>query len=310
MIGEEEDEGSIFGTVDEDLIERVVEKQPVANHLRDVRARNAYSTLKNRRVSVEQFARFCDRKGITFDEVSKVEVNDWINRFLDNDYAPRTIRTKVYDISALYQDLVARDAVDENPVEDVKLKRFTGTKIEDSDEPRYLEIDEYKSMVEECDKLRNRLVLELLWETGCRAAEAVSIKISDIDREDRRIEIESAKKGELSSTDKRKVYYSRSFEYTLKEWLDKGGRKSYLGVTEDNEGYLLVTKESDEMAVNRVTEIVRDIAERADIQKVIYTNASGMDRHRVTAHIFRYSYAVHRTRQGIISSGLTGTRGY
>lgn len=293
-------ETDLWSQLDEDMIEEVVEKRPVLKHLKKLDARNAPSTLKNRRVAIRQFTEFCVREGLTFDDVTKVQVDDWMDELLNQDYAPRSVRTKVYDISALYKDLRSRGVVDKNPVEEVKLKHFTGTKIEEAgDDSRYLEIEEYEKMLEACEKLRNRLLIELLWETGFRATEAVSVQISDIDREERSIEVESAKKGELSSSDNRKVYYSRSFDSTLRKWLDRGGRAKYIGTGAKNEGYLLVTRESDEMAVNRVTEIVRKIAERAGIQEVWYTDASGLDRHRVTAHIFRYSYAVHRTKQGM-----------
>jgi integrase/recombinase XerD len=266
-----------------------------------VKARKSSSTLRNRRVAIRQFTDFCEREGLSFDDITKEHINDWIDGFLLDEYAPRSIRTKVYDLSSVYQYLEGRDIVDENPIEDVDLKEFSGTKIDEYTDVRYLDIEEYEAMVDACSKLRNQLLIELLWETGCRASEAVAIQISDIDREERSINIETVKQGALSASKSRTVYYSRSFSRTLQKWLDRGGRSKYLGVSSDDDGYLLVTKEAPSMAVNRVNEIVHKLASEgyADIQQVLYTDASGVERNRVTAHAFRHSYAVHRVKNGM-----------
>lgn len=295
------DEKDILGRIDRDVIDEVVGEDIIHKHLKRVKARKSSSTLRNRRVAIRQFSNFCQREGLTFEEVNKEHVNDWIDGFLLDEYAPRSIRTKVYDLSSVYQYLEGRGIVDANPIEDVDLKEFSGTKIDEYTDVRYLDIDEYEAMVDACEKLRNQLLIELLWETGCRASEAVSIQISDIDRDERSINIETAKQGALSASKSRTVYYSRSFGRTLQKWLDRGGRSKYLGVGDDGDGYLLVTKEAPSMAVNRVNEIVHKIASEdyADIQQVLYTDASGTERNRVTAHAFRHSYAVHRVKNGM-----------
>jgi integrase/recombinase XerD len=291
----------VLGRISEDTIDNVVGADIIRKHLNRVKARKSSSTLRNRRVALRQFADFCEREGLSFDEIAKEHVNEWIDEFLLDEYAPRSIRTKVYDLSSVYQYLEGRDVVNENPIEDVDLKDFSGTKIGEYTDVRYLEIDEYEAMVDACSKLRNQLLIEFLWETGCRASEAVSTRISDIDREERSINIETAKQGALSASKSRTVYYSRSFSRTLQKWLDRGGRSKYLGVSSDGDGYLLVTKEAPSMAVNRVNEIVHKLASEdyADIQQVLYTDASGTERNRVTAHAFRHSYAVHRVKNGM-----------
>lgn len=294
-------ESTLLGRIDTEMIDAVLGEDLIRKYLRRVKARKSPSTLKNRRVSIRQFAEFCTRDELTFQEVNPEHINEWIDELLLDDYAPRSIRTKVYDVSSLYQYLEGRGEVDNNPISTVDLNEFSGTKIDEFTEVRYLEIEEYETMIEACAKLRNRVLIELLWETGCRASEAVSIRISDIDRSNRSIKIESAKQGALSASKQRTVYYSRAFGRTLREWLDHGGRSKYLGAGSNADEYLLVTKEAPSMAPSRVSEIVRKIASKefADVQQVLYTDASGVNRNRVTAHAFRHSYAVHRVKNGM-----------
>jgi len=115
----------------------------VSKYLRRVRARQSYHTLKNRRIAAAQFEEFCRHNGSSLFEAKDWDVEDWIDHMLDEEsgegFAPRTVRNKVYDISALYQYLEGRDYVDENPVEDVDTSDLSGTVIDEYSEVRYLE---------------------------------------------------------------------------------------------------------------------------------------------------------------------------
>lgn len=292
-------ESGLLGKIDRETTESVFgDIQPVEAHFRRISARNAEKTVQNRRVAFRQFVEHCSECYLNTDEITPEHIELWIDRMLNDDYAPRSIRSKVYAVSAVIGTLVNHGVIDENPVENVELKQYSGTRISKHTETRYLEIEEYEALRDTADKLRNQIVVELLWETGIRATEAVSIEISDIDRDARSIDIESAKKGELSEPQIRTVYYSRGFERSLRDWINRGGRRSYLGADGES-GHLLVTKEASQMATNRVGEIVADLAEEADIQEVLYTDQSGTERRRVTPHALRHSFAVHRVKNGM-----------
>jgi len=296
---DDEDDDNHLGKIDKETLESVVgSADPVNRHFTRVKARKSEKTLQNRRVSFRQFLEFCQSRDLGISDISGEEINLWIDELLIDDYAPRSIRTKVYDVSALFQSLSRRGVVGSNPVEDVELKQYSATRIGEHTEVRYLEVEEYEALRDAASKLRNRLVIEILWETGVRAVEAVSIRLRDIDREERKIKIDSAKKGELSASQTRKVYYSRKLERTLTEWIDRGGRSRYLGA-ESGQGHLLITKEADRMARNRVGEIVTDLASEAGIQEVLYEDQSGTERRRVTPHALRHSFAVHRVKNGM-----------
>jgi len=271
----------------------------VDDFLSRTEARHAENTLKNRRVALRQFREYLNGLGLDVQSVEPYHIEDWIDTLLLDDYAPRSIRAKVYIVSAYYEYAANRNEVDENPVESVNLKGYSDTRINESTEVRYITPDDYQQMLSECGKLRNELLLRLLWNTGVRASEAVDIQIEDIDRDDHSIVVETAKSAKLKSAKKRTVYYNRQFAGLLRKWLDKGGRSAYLGVEDDEQGYLLVTKQAPSMAVGRVSEIVREIAEPAGVQEVVYTDQSGRPRNKVTAHTFRHSYAVNRVKKGM-----------
>lgn len=280
--------------IDADLSEE--ERDTISKHLTHVDARKSESTLRNHKSSLKGFAEYLDNVGIPLFDVSALDIEDWVNTLLADDYAPRSVRVKCYAVSAVYQTFQKRGFVGENPIEEADgISDLSATRLEQHRDEEYLTLDEYKKLRDAADTLRDRLVIELLWNTGVRVSEAVNIRISDIDRDERSIEITSAKTNRHATPESRTVYYSRSFGRTLKAWLDGGGRARYPGAHGDHD-YLLVSSHEDQMGDARPSKIVRETADEAGIQEVLYTDRSGRDRNRVHAHLLRKSYGVHRIR--------------
>lgn len=271
--------------------------------LKHTEANFTQNTLDNRRISIRQFFDYLDldsSEDVTvLSDIDSRHVQDWINEMLLDDYAPRTVRNKQYCVSAFFGWLLTRSIVEENPCEAIDTSNYKGNKIDDFTDSRYIDIDEYELMLEHTHKTRNELLLRLLWNTGVRAQEAVDIVRDDIDLDDRSISVENTKIGKHQDPEIRDVYLSRYLTRMIERWYN-GERNAYIGTGgEDDEGHLLVTKEAPHMAVNRVTEIVGEIAEDAGIQEVYYESQDGREQRRVTAHTFRHSYCVHRVKQGM-----------
>ncbi|AFZ74618.1 integrase/recombinase XerD [Natronobacterium gregoryi] len=288
--------------------------------LRHNKTNKAQNTFRNRKVVLRQFLEFCDYYGVdplNLEETSADDdlvVEDWKNIMLDQDYAPRSVRNKLYALSSIYQRWESRGYVDSNPVEDVDdIDDLERTRLEEHSTKEYLSVDEYEQILDACDILRDRILIQLLWECGLRAQEAIEVTKHDIDRENRSITIENVKDGKYKSKDERTVYYSWSFERLLVRWFDDGERLKYLGTEEDkdkDEKHLLVTKQAPQMAIGRVNEIVNERAEAAGIQETIYTDKSGRERNQIHSHIFRKSYGVHRTKKGMPIAYLTELLGH
>jgi integrase/recombinase XerD len=144
-----------------------------------------------------------------------------------------------------------------------------------------------------------------------RVQEAVNIRKQDIDRDERSITVTTIKSGRYEEDNERTVYYSRSMERTLKRWLDRGGRSKTQGADgDDDDGHPLVTREAPWMGENRITEIVDEVADRTDLQDDLYTDKAGNDRNWIVGHLFRKSYGVHRTKNGMPIAYLTELMGH
>ncbi|WP_255167123.1 tyrosine-type recombinase/integrase [Natrononativus amylolyticus] len=270
---------------------------PIQRHLIRIKARKSSHTLKNRVVTLQQWREYCEETGYDVLEADTDLIDGWLDEMRIEGYADKSILNKAYDLSAVYRYLNDRDAVERNPFDHVELNWLSNKpKLDTHSEIRYLDIDEYETLIDACRDLRDELILRLLWATGVRVSEASDIRIDDIDLEERQIEVRTSKqqRGENKS---RTVYYRYDLARVLREWLKGGRRNKYLYAGESD--YLLLTKQSPRMPVRRLGEIVREVAARTDLQEVVYTDVEGNPRNRITPHTFRHSYAVHRTKNGM-----------
>lgn len=134
------------------------------------------------------------------------------------------------------------------------------------------EYDPTKSNPRNITKLRNKLILTLLYSTGLRISELIKLKIADIDETDRTIRIRG--KGEKD----RIVIFDNDTLDLIHEYLDKRGS--------DNE--LLFINQKDHMLTPRYVQfMIKDYAKKAGITK------------KVTPHILRHSFATHLLKNGV-----------
>ena len=265
------------------------------------KSRHSKHTFRNRKVAVKQWLEFCEVEDIDVFDARSVTVEDWMDVMIADGYAPRSVREKVYSISAMYVRWVKREYIEKNPVEDVDdVEKYSLTRLQEHSEREYLEVEEYEAIEEACVNTRELLVVQILWQTGVRVGESVSIRETDINFDKRYIEIETSKTGKFEENDTRKVYYKRTLERTLDKWLNKGGRDAYTGTGgDDDEGHILVSKEEPTMSTQTVGDIVYEVADRTEVQETLYEDQSGTKRQWVVPHLFRKSYGVHRTKSGM-----------
>jgi integrase/recombinase XerD len=145
---------------------------------------------------------------------------------------------------------------------------------------------------------RNQLVLRLLFETGVRNHELHHMKVEHIDRDERSIQVQNRKTKDHGDDDSwRTVWWQPGPTDTLiSTWIDHLRDTNYSARKSDR---LFVTERSGNLAKRRISELVSQVADKAGIQEVLYTDPSGADRKRVTPHTLRHGHAVHAVRQGI-----------
>jgi integrase/recombinase XerC len=147
--------------------------------------------------------------------------------------------------------------------------------------PRYFEYNELEELFLVPDVTtplgqRDLLLLEMLYATGVRVGELVSIKVSDIDMGRRNIII-------LGKGNKERfVTYGEYCEDILKKYLSDG----YLTLNQKNSEYLFLNNNGGVLTERGVRYILDQLIKQTEIQKSI------------SPHMIRHSFATHLLNNG------------
>lgn len=274
------------------------------SYFRSTIANNKPNTLKNRATPLKQFSQWYHGSLL---EVDSTAVEDWRDDLVVRDYGYRTVRQKIYAISSFYSRLEDRGHIQANPVDAVDIDHYEKTRQSEHLDQEYVSKDQFQDLLDACETTRERVCCLIFWDCGLRVGEAVDVKLVDINRRRKSIEIETGKTRKMEEDDERTVYYSQKFESVLTEWLDNGKRNSYFGHTGP---YLLVSEEAEQMYPGTVSDILRDVADRADVLKEMYTDKSNRTRYWPHPHALRKSYGVYRTKRGMPIAYLSTLMGH
>lgn len=121
-------------------------------------------------------------------------------------------------------------------------------------------------------RTRDRLILSLLYSSGLRVSELVSLRINDIDLQDRTIRIRG--KGDKD----RIVLFDENTRHLLEDYLQKRVYES---------DYLFLNRFGDPLTPRYVQMMIKNYARKAGINK------------KVTPHILRHSFATHLLKNGV-----------
>lgn len=268
----------------------------IEEFLADVKADKAEGTYKARKTDLKAYNDYLADEGL---DVTEVEVKE-VHRFLRREggkYADATVESRYWSLKTMYDYLVGiGDFMDESPFADLSPADYSGNGKSKQTEATlvYVTADEVDAMVENvaAPKLRNELIIRLLFQTGMRRGELMTVEVDDVDTDERAIEVQDSKDPEKHRT----VYYQPSLDFLMSQWTDVY-RGSYGPARESD--YLFLTQRSDQLGENRLDHIIRKAAEEAGIQEVMYEDAAGKNRYRVTAHTLRHGHAVEALKSGV-----------
>jgi integrase/recombinase XerD len=214
-------------------------------------------------------------------------------------YSEGTIKNATGAISKFFQ---IQRPDDPNPVDQWKTTGSDGKWSITTEKKRatregvfYLESDEVDKLIEAADGFRDKLIIRILVSTGMRRSECISLRLRDVEPDQKYILIYERK-----NDDYRKVgFRSDKLARDLQMWIDHYRQQEY-GAEESD--YLFPPDgkgHSDHLGETVVRDIVVEGAERAGIQDDYGTDAMGRTQHLVTPHALRATFAVQCAKNQI-----------
>jgi integrase/recombinase XerD len=259
------------------LMERFLEWLRVKNY--------SERTVTNRKVYLQYFILWAEERGITRpNEVTKPIIERY-QRYLyhhkKKDGQPLSFRSqhgRIIPIRAWFKWLTRNNYLLYNPASDIELPRLEHRLPKHVLNIREAEAVLAKANIHDPLGLRDRAILETLYSTGIRRLEVIGLKIFDIDSDRGTIMIRQGKgkKDRMVPIGNRALKWIERYTSEVRPRL----------LLDPNDATLFLTHLGEAFTTNRLTQMVREYVDSADIGK------------RGSCHLFRHTMATLMLENG------------
>jgi integrase/recombinase XerD len=204
------------------------------------------------------------------------DLRRFIHSLFDLGLTPVSINRKISSIKALYRYLLRSKTISSNPAEDLELQKVR-RKL-----PLTLSVDEVSAILEAANEstplgLRDRVCLELLYSSGLRISELLTLKVSDLKMSDGLLSVIG------KGNKQRLVPFGNRARHSIEDYLNNG-RPDLL--RKGSSPLLILNARGGRLSRMGFSKILRRYRIRSGVKK------------KVTAHTFRHSFATHLLEGG------------
>ncbi len=241
------------------------------NYLEVERNASPY-TVRNYTTDLLGFFQFLRDKGIdSLKEVDRHTLRDYLSELMEKGFVKASIARKLSAIRSFYRYLLREEIISTSPAATTSSPKL------DRRLPSFLTIGEINRLLEAPDLstpqgLRDRALMELLYASGLRVSELVSLNLEQVNLETREIRVWG------KGSKERMVLMGEPAARALTDYLNQG-RPELLGKKGNNA--LLLNRYGKRLIERRVQRILEK-----------YTNVAGIGK-RVYPHMLRHTFATH-----------------
>ena len=149
------------------------------DYLRNVK-KSSENTVASYRRDLIKFYRYFDEKGITrIDDINETYITSYVLEMEKQGMSMATVSRNIASIKSFYAYLMRERIVNEDPTENIKPPKIV-KKV-----PETLTISEVNKLLDQPTnktpkEIRDKAMLELLYATGIRVTELVTLKLTDV----------------------------------------------------------------------------------------------------------------------------------
>ncbi|MBA7515847.1 Tyrosine recombinase XerD [subsurface metagenome] len=241
------------------------------NYLEVERNASPY-TVRNYTTDLLGFFQFLRDKEIdSLKEVDRHTLRDYLSQLMERGFVKASIARKLSAIRSFYRYLLREEIISTSPVATTSSPKL------DKRLPSFLTIEEINRLLETPDLstpqgLRDRALMELLYASGIRVSELVSINLEQVNLDTNVIRVWG------KGSKERVVLMGKPAARALTAYLNQG-RPELLGEKRSNA--LLLNRYGKRLIERRVQRILEK-----------YTNIAGIGK-RVYPHMLRHTFATH-----------------
>ncbi len=220
------------------------------------------------------------------EDASNEMVRSWVVDLMDKKFAPVSVNRKISSLKAYYNYLIKLGIIGNTPMQNIhSLKR--GSPL-----PVYVDQDKMHTLLGEMlpgddfASLRNRLVILILYATGIRLSELLTLKTSSIDFAGNRLKV-------LGKRNKERI-----IPFSVKM---KGEMQAYIKVKEKTfpmAGEWLIVSNKGEKAYPKL------------IYRIVHNALTGYTATRKSPHVLRHTFATHLMNNGASLNAIKDLLGH
>ncbi len=234
------------------------------------------NTVLSYRRDLNKFRGYMDLLGVEKPrDITRTNLNSYVIYLEKQPFKTATVCRHIASLKAFYHYLYKEHIVWKDLSEDIHAPKL------EKRQPEVLSVEEAVRLIEQPSKdtpkeLRDRAMLELLYATGIRVSELISLKVSDV----------NIQKSYLVCADgdrKRGIPFGKKAGEALVRYLEKG-RDHLIVRCETQE--LFVNCSGQPMSRQGFWKLLKHYAQRAGIQS------------EITPHTLRHSFAAHLVENG------------
>lgn len=242
-------------------------------HLKNVRKLSP-ATIRSYRRDLEAWADYLDTQFLGPDEARQKDARRFMAEMSARHMAAATVNRRLSALKGYYEWRRRQTGAGENPFD------ATRTVKKGRHLPGYLTHDELEQFLSRCEDdfagRRDRLLLELLYSTGCRVAEICALNLPDVQKTGIRIKGKGGKE--------RVVFAGKQARSALNAYLPL--RAQSAAADEDSARALILDVQGKRLTTRGVYYIIRKYAALTGISK------------KISPHTFRHTFATHILNEG------------
>lgn len=233
------------------------------------------NTLASYERDVTKFSDYFEKKGKQVFSLNNDDMNEYVEYLRENNKSNSTISRNIASIKAFYKYLLSKGLSENNIAVSVESPKV------DRKEPIVLTSNEIEKLISQPDVKelkgqRDKIMLQILYATGIRVTELISLRLEDVNLNGGYIKVKK-------KSSERHIPLGNLALKGLKEYIDKV--RPLLIKTED-EKTLFINTNGKKMTRQGYWKILKQYKDAANIDKDI------------TPHTIRHSFAVHMLQNG------------
>jgi integrase/recombinase XerD len=245
-------------------------------YLRDVR-RMSPNTLESYARDLARLGAFAEARGATVEALDRRDLEAFVRAQMTDGLAPRSVARLVACVRGFFRFVAVEQKLPRNPADDLRSPRAWAAL------PRFLSIEEVDRLLTQPDTatprgLRDKALIEVLYATGLRVSELISLRAGDLNLEE----------GYLTCIGKGDKQRMVPLGHDAVDWVRRYVRDGRPALLRKGSSPWLFVNARDGGALSRV-----------GFWKVLkaYGKMAGLSR-ELSPHVLRHSFATHLLERG------------